>query len=250
MGKLPIALQLYSVKEDAERDLPGVLEKVAKMGYQGVEFAGYYGHSAEQIRQWLDGNGLICCGGHLGLDTRLGDQLAKTVEFQRILGNSFLIVPGLARERTESKAAWLETARVMNGIAAKLRPEGMKTGYHNHHTEFQPMQGELPWDIFFGNTEHDVIMQFDVGNALHGGGHAAPFLKAYPGRALTVHIKEYKADDEAALIGEGDVNWPEIFQLCETTGGTEWYVVEYESNKYPPLDSVDRCLKSLRAMGK
>ncbi len=250
MGKLPIALQLYSVREDAAKNLPYVLEEVAKMGYDGVEFAGYYGHNAQEVRKWLDANGLKCEGAHLGIDTLLGDALAATVEFQETLGNRFLIVPGLPAARTATKAAWRETAGLMNEISDKLAPHGMRTGYHNHHTEFLPMEGELPWDIFFGNTKPEVIMQFDVGNALHGGGHAAPFLKAYPGRAQTVHVKEYSATNDKALIGEGDVDWNEIFELCETIGKTEWYVVEQESYAYPPLECAAKCLQNLRAMGK
>jgi sugar phosphate isomerase/epimerase len=250
MAQIPIGLQLYSVREQAAADVSGVLAAVAKMGYIGVEFAGYYGHSAVETRKMLDDNGLKCCGGHLGIDTLLGDELPKTVEFQRTLGNRYLIVPGLPASRTSSKAAWLGTAHTMNAIAERLVPENMVTGYHNHHTEFQPMEGELPWDIFFGNTRPDVVMQFDVGNALHGGGEAAPFLRRYPGRAKTVHVKEFSRTNDKALIGEGDVNWKEIFDLCETIGSTEWYIVEQESYAFPPLECVDRCLKNLRAMGK
>ena len=222
MANIPIALQLYSVRDDAARDLPHVLEAVAKMGYAGVEFAGYYGHSAQDVRKLLDDNGLQCAGGHIGIDTLQGEALPATVEFQQTLGNKHLIVPGLPAQYTESKAAWLRTAHTMNDIAERLRPHGMRTGYHNHHTEFHPMDGELPWDIFFGNTNPEVIMQFDTGNARHGGAEASPFLKRYPGRAITVHLKEYSATNDKALIGEGEVPWPEIFTLCEGVGATEW----------------------------
>lgn len=247
---IPIGLQLYSVREDAAKDLPGVLAAVASMGYTGVEFAGYYGHSAEDIRGMLDDNGLECCGGHIGIDLLLGDKLATTIEFQRTLGNRFLIVPGLPSERNCSKSAWLDTASVMNLIAEQLEPHGMRTGYHNHHTEFKEMEGELPWDIFFGNTSPRVIMQFDTGNAMHGGAEAGPFLRRYPGRAATVHLKEFSTTNDNALIGEGEVKWSEIFDLCENVGNTEWYIVEQESYAFPPLECVDRCLKNLREMGK
>lgn len=250
MTKIPIALQLYSVREEAAKNLSAVLQAVAKMGYAGVEFAGYYGHSAQDVRKMLDDNGLICCGGHLGLDTLLGDALPATVEYQQTLGNEFLIVPGFASQRTNSRAAWLKTAHIMNDIAARLKPLGLWTGYHNHHTEFIPMEGELPWDTFFGNTVSDVVMQFDTGNAMHGGAEAGPFLRKYPGRALTVHLKEHSSTNDKALIGEGEVKWPEIFELCETVGSTRWYIVEQESYAYPPLECVDRCLQNLRGMGK
>jgi sugar phosphate isomerase/epimerase len=250
MVAIPIALQLYSVREDCARDLPHVLESVAKMGYVGVEFAGYHGYDAKALRGMLDTLGLQVAGAHVGIDTLLGDQLERSIEFHQILGNRFLIVPGLAEHRRNSRNAWLETAALMNTIAEQLKPHGMQTGYHNHHIEFHALDGELPWDTFFGNTTPDVVMQFDTGNALVAGAAAGPFIERYPGRATTVHLKEHSDSNPAALIGAGDVPWPTIFQLCETIGATEWYIVEYESNAYPPLESVDRCLQALRKMGK
>jgi sugar phosphate isomerase/epimerase len=250
MTQIPIALQLFSIRHDCERDLPGTLEAVAKMGYEGVEFAGYYGRSAKELRALLDDLGLSVAGTHIRLNTLLGDQLAETVEFNRILGNRFLIVPGLSEERRNSRSAWQETAKIFDGIAEKLAEEGMFTGYHNHHIEFALMEGELPWDTFFSNTRQEVVMQVDIGNALHGGGDPIPYIERYPGRAITVHLKEYSATDPKALLGEGDVDWKKVFQLCETVGGTEWYIVEQESYAYPPLECVDRCLQALKEMGK
>jgi sugar phosphate isomerase/epimerase len=250
MSRIPIALQLYSIRHDCQEDLAASLEAVAKMGYDGVEFAGYYGRSAPELRAMLDDLGLQVAGTHIGLDTLLGDRLAETVEFNRVLGNKFLIVPGLPESRRNSRQAWQETAKTFNEVAAKLAQEGMYTGYHNHHIEFAPMDGELPWDTFFSNTNQQVVMQIDLGNAMHGGGDPIPFISKYPGRALTVHLKEYAKDNDKALVGEGDVPWDKVFQLCETIGNTEWYIVEQESYAFPPLECVDRCLQALKAMGK
>jgi sugar phosphate isomerase/epimerase len=250
MSTIPIALQLYSIREDCKQDLPGTLKAVADMGYQGVEFAGYYDRSAEDLRLMLDDLGLICCGTHTGINTLLGDELEATVAFNKALGNPFLIVPGLPEEYRNSRDAWRRTAELFNEISERVRPLDMWTGYHNHHIEFTAMDGELPWDTFFSNTVPDVVMQLDTGNALHGGADVTPFLERYPGRALTVHLKEFSATNDKALIGEGDVRWEEIFRLCETTGGTQWYIVEQESYAHPPLECVDLCLKALRDMGK
>jgi sugar phosphate isomerase/epimerase len=104
--------------------------------------------------------------------------------------------------------------------------------------------------VFFGNTRPEVVMQIDLGNAIMGGGDPIACLRRYPGRATTVHLKEYSASNEKALICDGDVDWPEVFKLCETSGGTQWYIVEYESDAYPPLESVARCRENLRKMGK
>ena len=245
-----IGLQLYSVRDECAKDLPAVLKAVGKMGYDGVEFAGYYGRSAPELRRMLDENGLKCCGTHIGLETLVGDQLEKTVEFNKILGNKYLVVPWMPEERRNSKAAWLETARLYNEISRKLEKHGMFIGYHNHTEEFKPLEGELPWDVFFGNTDPRVVMQFDTGNALSGGAKAAGFLARYPGRARTVHIKEHAANNPKALLGEGDIDWKEVLPLLKGKAGTEWFIIEYESDAYPPLVSVDKCLANFRKMIK
>ena len=171
MKQIPVAVQLYSVRHECEKDLAGTLAKIKAMGYVGVEFAGWYGHTAATLKTLLDDHGLKCAGAHVGIQTLLGDELEASVEFHKILDNKFLIVPGLSRERTESLGAWQKTADAFNGIADQLAPYDMRTGYHNHHTEFTPFTpgGALPWDVFFGNTVKEVVMQFDTGNALHGG---------------------------------------------------------------------------------
>ena len=125
----------------------------------------------------------------------------------------------------------------------------MRVGYHNHATEFQPLEGERPWDVFFSHTSPEVVMQLDTGNAVSGGGDPIATLKRFPGRAVTIHLKEYMGGHGRAIIGEGDTRWDEIFALCES-GGTEWYIVEQGSQKYPPLECVDRCLQALRHMGR
>ena len=247
-NRAQIGLQLYSVRKDCERDLPSVISAVAKMGYKGVEFAGYYNRSAKQLRKMLDDNGLVCCGTHTRIDTLLGDKLEATIEFNKIIGNKYLIVPGLPGKYRESHQAWCDTAKLFNELAEKVKPQGMLVGYHNHNVEFKAMDGELPWDTFYGNTKKEVIMQLDVGNAIHGGVDPLPYIYKYPDRAITVHVKEYSKTNPNAFVGEGDVNWKAFFALCRAVGSTEWFIVEYERAGNPPLDSVERCLKNLRKL--
>ena len=248
MARIPVALQLWSVREDCARDLEGTLEAVADMGYEGVEFAGYHGRSAEELRRLLDELGLEAAGSHVRMDTLLGDELERSIEFNRLLGNRFLIVPSLPEEMRASRASWLDAARLLNGVAGRLRPEGMRTGYHNHVAEFQPMGGEYPWDTIFKAASQDVVMQLDVGHATRAGigpDELLEILRRYPGRATTVHLKEYSSTDENALIGEGEIRWEEFFSTCETVGGTEWYIVEQERYPFTPLESVRRCKENL-----
>jgi len=252
VGKIPVALQLYSLRDVIPYDVEGTLASVAKMGYQGVEFAGYYGKSAKELRTILNDNGLLVAGTHIGLETLLGEELEKTVQFNQELGNKFLIVPGLAEERRNSVKAWKDTARIFNELAEKVKPFGMRVGYHNHWDEFKPMDGLLPFDVFFSDTVTEVVMQLDTGNALYGGAESVPLLKKYPGRAATVHLKECSRNEEvnfASMYGEGSVPWKEVFELCETVGRTEWYIVEQEKYLSPPLESVAEGLQALRKLG-
>ncbi len=248
--KIPIGLQLYSVRGDCAKDFPGTVQAVAKMGYKGVDFAGYYGWDRKpaEFRKLLDDNGLKCCGCHTGLGTLQGDNLKKTVDLHKALGNKFLIVPGIGAKTRED---WLKAAEAFNAIAEKLKPEGMFTGYHNHSHEFKkfsPEDPETPWDVFFSKTVPEVVMQLDIGNGMAGGCDPVATLKKFPGRALTVHVKGFRG-----IVGsETDkAPWPEIFALCETTGQTEWYIVEEDgAGKLSPLETVKLVMENLKKMGK
>jgi sugar phosphate isomerase/epimerase len=247
-GKPKVGVQLYSVRELCAKDLAGTVAAIGKMGYKGVEFAGYYGKTAADLRKMLDDNSLVCCGTHTAFDTLTGDNLAKTMEFNKTLGNPFLIVPHIA---PKTKQEWLDKAKQFNEISDKVRPAGFWVGYHNHAAEFKPVEsGEKPWDLLFGNTKKEVVMQFDTGNAMGGGGKAVDYLKQYPGRALTIHCKPSSSKDKKAVIGEDELPWNEIFEICETTGNTQWYIVEYEVAGVPPLEAVEKCLAGMKKLGR
>jgi sugar phosphate isomerase/epimerase len=248
--RIPIGLQLYSVRQDCQKDLPRVLEAVAKMGYEGVEFAGYYGRSAKELRKLLDQNGLRCCGTHTGLNTLQGDALAGTIEFNQTLGNPYLIVPWMPHEKLASVEACKKTAQVFNELAEKVKEKGMYVGYHAHAGDFQKVGDQTAWDLFFSFCSPEVVMQMDVGNCLAGGGDPYASLEKFPGRSKTIHLKEH-GGPAGACVGEGQVDWKRVFQLCETTGGTQWYIVEQESyGQRSPLQAVQRCLENLKKMGK
>lgn len=247
--KIPVGLQVYSVREAAAKDLAGVLKAVGQMGYEGVEFAGYYGHEAKAIRKMLDDSGLKCCGTHIGLETLLGDQFARTVEFNQVLGNRFLIVSWMPESRFATVEVAKKTAALFNELAEKAKPHGMRVGYHAHGGDFKKVGDQTAWELFFSNTVPEVVMQMDIGNCLGAGGDPYAILRKFPGRSATIHLKEH-GGKRGAPLGEGEVRWKEVFEICETIGGTEWYIVEQESYAMPPLECVKLCLNNLRKMRK
>jgi sugar phosphate isomerase/epimerase len=249
-GKVPIGVQLYSVRHDCEKDLPGTLKAIKGFGYEGVEFAGYYERGAADLKKLLDDNGLKACGTHTALDTLEGDALAKTVEFNKAIGNKNLICPWIDEKLRKTAADWKKLAEQFDAIADKVAPAGMRVGYHNHNVEFTPLDGKTPWDIFFGGTKKSVIQQVDLGNCIEGGGDPVALIKRYPGRTVTIHLKEYSKTKPDAFVGEGDIPWKQVFEACETVGGTEWYIVEYEHESQPAIPAIGHCLANLRKMGK
>jgi sugar phosphate isomerase/epimerase len=154
-------------------------------------------------------------------------------------------VPSL---QVEGAQGWRDMAKRFDEIAAKAKDLGMRVGYHAHAGDFRELDGTTSWEIFFDNTGPDVIMQLDTGNCMAGGGDPVAMLRKYPGRSASTHLKEH-GGPEAAVIGQGVVPWAEVFEACETTGGTEWYVVEHEVGD-DPMGNIKGCLEGLRKMSR
>jgi len=243
--KIPIGLQVYSVRNEAQKDLAGVLAQVAEMGYDGVEFAGYYNWPAEKIRKVLDQHHLKCCGTHTGVNEMTGERFAKTVEFNKIIGNKNLIAP--SGMRTNSKESVIEFAKRLSDLAAQAKEQDMRVGYHNHAGEFDAKGGFIPWEVFASNSSKDVILQVDIGHIARAGADPAVYMEKFPGRLTTVHVKDFRKGQPDPVVGEGEVDWPKMFRICEGAGGTEWYIIEDESREQP-MQRVKTDIENLRKL--
>jgi len=244
MKKLPIAIQLYSLRDCMPRDVPGTLRSLAEMGYEGVEFAGYYDLPAADLRAMLDDCGLRCAGSHVGIPALEGDALKQTVEFNRVLGTDRLIVPGADLDALET------TIERLNAVHESVKPLGMRAGYHNHTKEFETVDGETKFNRIFSQTPDDFLVQLDIGWAACAGQDVSSLLRKYANRIETVHVKECKQGDPAAVVGEGDVDWPPIFDIIETETAGAWYIVEQEQYEVGPMESARGCIDNIRRMGR
>jgi len=244
--RIPLALELYSIRQDCQKDLPGTLTAVAKMGYDGVEFAGYYGRSAQELRKLLDGLNLKAFSTHIGLKTLLGDELEKTVEFNQILGNPRLTVASLPASKTIQP--WYDYAKQFNGIAEKLKKHKMRVGFHNHPYELDIIEGKRPWDVFFDNTSKEVTMQMHMQHFPTYNLDPVDYIKRYRGRARLAHLNDHSPDKRRVLLGDGDIKWKQVFDAFEKYGGIECYIVEQESYPEPltPMQCVERCVTNFR----
>lgn len=243
--KIPFGLELYSVRDEMGKSVPKTIEAVAKIGYKGVEFAGYFNQKASDLRKILDDNGIVCCGSHSPLETIQPENINATIEFNKTLGNKFIIVPYMD---PKTKEGWLAMVKLFNEQAEKFKAAGMRLGYHAHSHDFTKIDGVASWDIFFGGTREDIVMQLDTSNCMEGGADPVAVLKKYTKRAATIHIKEW-GGKPGAVIGEGKVDFKGVFDVCDHSGVTEWYVLEYEESG-DAIDSVRRSYEALKKLGK
>ena len=209
-----------------------------------MELAGFYGRTAGQLKNLLAKNSLTCCGSHTPLPELTGDKLQTTVEYNRTIENRNLILPGLPKEYETSAANWRAAADLLNQLAEQLRPMGMRVGYHNHDIEFHSVDGDLPWAELYEHTRPDVILQLDTGNARIGGADPTALLRQYPGRAVTVHVKDDLPGHPDPVLGSSDFDWKQFLRTCRSRGATEWYIIEHDS---PHREEVRTCLDRLQA---
>jgi sugar phosphate isomerase/epimerase len=152
MSDIPIALQLYSIRDEMANDVPATLKKVAEMGYDGVEFAGFFDHAPEELGGICDDLGLGIAGAHVPVTAIQEVELQAVIDDMLSLGNDYIVVPGLPAEYRESIEAWQTTAELFNVAVDRVTEHDLELGYHNHAHEFEPLEGEIPWDVFMENT--------------------------------------------------------------------------------------------------
>lgn len=246
-----ISLQLYSVRGDCAKDFDAALEKVAKMGFAGVEFAGYhnYAEKAKELRKRLDDLGLIAAATHIGTGSFRGETLKKTIEFHQTIGCRYLMVPGDGDFTNPDKSKAL--AETFNKTAAVLKPLGMYCGYHNHKHEFNKDGDKTYWDLFAERTSKDVVLQQDCGWSADAGYNPVELIKRYPGRTKVTHFKPTVIGGDKtkkAILGQDSVDWPAVLKACREFGGTEWVTLEQEV--YPdgksPMECTELSLAGLK----
>ena len=247
--KVPIGTQLWCVRKQLAGDVSGTLKALGAMGYEGVELENAFGKSGAEWRAHLDAAGLKACGFHHRLDELQGDKLVASVEFNKAIGNRNLIIRSLAPPVYKSADLLKQTADAVNAVAEALKPHGMRVGYHNHTTDFNRIDGEYWWNRFADQTSKDVILQFDTGNASEMEGVTPQSLiRRNAGRTISMHVKPFSKKNPEAYLGADELDWPAIMKASESVGGIEWYIIEYEREGVPPLESLKANFEALKKL--
>lgn len=246
---IPIGLELYSVRNELQKDSEGTVRAVAQMGYQCVEFYAPYFEwtepQAKSMRKLLDDLGIRCYSTHNGEDYFSKDKISKARDLNLTLGTKYMVMassnpkPGID--------GWKAIADELNSAADFLAPAGLKTGYHNHQPEFKTEDGVRPIEVLAKNTKPTVMLQLDVGTCLNSGGDPVAWIRSNAGRIRSIHLKDWSSDPAKGyevLFGEGDAKWKEIFAAAESVGGVEYYLLEQEGSRFGELETAKRCLEA------
>jgi sugar phosphate isomerase/epimerase len=239
---MDIALQLYSIHEEAKQDFSRALEMAERAGYRAVEFAGYFGNSPEEMKKLLEKYHLTAVSTHVGID-RLKSALDEELAYAKALGYKLIICPYLAcktKEETLADAAFLETC------ARKAAQEGILVGYHNHQQEFNQFDGKYAMDMLL-ETAPTLKFEPDVYWIAYAGldpmEYIRPWVKA--GRVCAVHAKEIaKEGTENVYIGEGNIDFAAIAALCPPASYP--YIVEQEEYTSDHEEGIAKSLEGLK----
>ncbi|MBQ8973322.1 MAG: sugar phosphate isomerase/epimerase [Clostridia bacterium] len=237
-----VGLQLYSLRDAMQADFKGTVAKVAEMGYKGVEFAGYGGLKPAEMAQLLKDNGLTAYGSHTGGLPKTDAELDAEIEMNLAVGNPYLVCPWQTMATHDDALRFAET---MNETYAKLKPHGLKLGYHNHAHEFVVDGGEVLMDTVLSHVDPEIFMEFDVFWVAYAGYDPLRYIRKYAGRQPLMHLKELGPDRKANVeLGAGVLDFDAIVRLGQEIG-TEHFIIEQEEYTLPPIDSCKVSLDTL-----
>ena len=276
MGNLKVGLQLYSVREEMEKDMDATLSKVKAMGYDYVEFAGYFGKTAEEVKALLEKHGLECISVHQGYEIFIDDK-KNSVEYLKGIGAKYCAVPWMDKEKHKGNEIFSKTVKEFKEVSAALKQGGIQLLYHNHEFEFEKFEDKFLLDWLYESlNEEELQTEIDTCWVCYAGQNPAEYIRKYSGRSPIVHLKDFTCTEFAngpayALIdkdgkdsvkqgreevnfmfkplGKGLQDFPAILKAC-VDAGAEFVIVEQDSHpEGSPLEDVAISREYLKGLG-
>jgi sugar phosphate isomerase/epimerase len=227
--KMPVGFQVWTVRESLVKDFPGTLKKMAGLGYQSMEMCSPPGYEssdfgplmklkAKEMKQIINDAGLICPSSHYGMD-ELRQHLDERITFALESGQTQMILSSFGLPEKATLDDWLKAADELNKMGVKAKNAGLQMGYHNHHGEFQQINGTLIYDALMKQFDPEYIkMQFQVA-VISIGYKASDYFTKYPGRFISSHLADWSTVKKSEVpIGQGIVDWKEFFATVDTGG--------------------------------
>ncbi|QAS53336.1 sugar phosphate isomerase/epimerase family protein [Halobacillus litoralis] len=245
MSTIPFAVQLYTLRKETAEDFAGTLRKVADLGFEAVEFAGFGEMTAREVKNLLDKLNLKAAASHVPLE-ELKNHLPQVLEDQKTIGSTYVVCPFIEKRQEEDYRTLI---RDLNDIGEACQKEGITLCYHNHDFELEPFtDGRKPLDLIFQETDEDrVKAEFDIYWLQKAGEQPSEWIDRYQGRAPLIHLKDMTLDEEQffAELGTGGVDLDTIFVLGEKVG-VKWWIVEQDESRTSPLESLEISMNYLK----
>lgn len=235
----PFGIQLYSLRHQLGKDVPGTLKFIREVGYTDVETAGFYKMTPADFKKELDKAGLKCTGMHSGDDNRFRNQLDAIIAEAKVFQPDYVTSPWIQEPHRKDAESCKRVAAEFNEWGKKLQAAGFRFAFHNHDMEFKPLGNTTAMDILITETDPSLVdFELDLFFVKKVGLSPAQYLKKYPGRFKLVHLKDISkstptgfapAPDEACVpLGEGQIDWPETLAAAAEVG-VKYYYLEDES---------------------
>lgn len=229
----PVGIQLYTLRTLMADDVGATLQQVATIGYDEVEFAGYFDTPPAALRSMLDGVGLAAPSAHVDLEVLEGDKAEATIEAAAKVGHRYLVVAWLAESRRGSLDAYRRHAETFNRLGERCRQAGMTFGYHNHAFEFEALEGGQPYEVLMDETDPELVaLELDFYGARAGGADPRRLLLEHPGRFQLSHIKDMGADGSMVDVGDGMMDFGHLLGTGAESGMKHFFV-EHDTPRDP-----------------
>lgn len=252
-----IGVQLYTVRDLMKDDFEGTIAKVAQVGYKEVEFAGYFGRTAQQVKDVLTKNGLMAPSTHVQYD-ELDEKFPSVIEFSKTVGMDYIICPWIPEDVRKSPDIWKQASDKFNKCGEQTKQAGIQFGYHNHWFEFLPTNGKMPYDELLKDCDPNLVkMEMDLCWVTAAGADPIKYFEKYPGRFPLVHVKDLKTKPHVTTggaqnfgdtvdlteVGSGIIDWKKIFTHSQQAG-IKHYIVEHDHPKQP-IESITKSYQYL-----
>lgn len=240
-----IGLQLYTLRSLMEKDVAKTLAFVAELGYREVEFAGYFDHTPAEIKAMLASEGLTAPSTHVSM-THLNEHIDAVIETALTVGHRYVVMPWLEPEERGGADVYRIYAEQLNRAGEACRKAGLTLAYHNHAFEFEAVDGIEPYDILMGETDPRLLkIQLDLYWTTKAGRDPLDYFARYPGRFVSCHVKDMRADGEMTEVGGGTIDFARIFAASEKAG-IRHYFVEHDE----PADAAASVRASIEYLKK
>lgn len=243
-----IGVQLYTVREAMARDVERTLAQVAAIGFQEVEFAGYFGKTPAAMRAILDRHGLAAPSAHIPIEL-LGRNWAAALEEAHTLGHRYLCVAWIPAERRRTLDGYKRVAELFTRAGEESHAHGIRFAYHNHAYEFAPLEGRVPLEVLIAETDPaHVWFEMDLYWIIKGGGDPLAYFDHYPHRFPLVHVKDSAGPPEHRMVdvGAGSIDWARLFAQ-RGRAGIRHYFVEHDEPP-DPFASIRTSYEYLRRL--